>query len=114
MQFREILFNDAVTLISPAIAATPAPASGADMWFALLVPLIAVTAALLALLWWLRRGRTLGAGGHRGPLKIVQAVAVGARERVVVLDAQGRRLVLGVTAQRVDLIAELRKDDPET
>ncbi|KRE94454.1 hypothetical protein ASG87_17790 [Frateuria sp. Soil773] len=79
------------------------------MWLGLLVPLIAVTVGLLALLWWLRRGQSLQGG--RGPLRLVQAVAVGSRERVVVLDAQDRRLVLGVTAQRVELIAELRRED---
>lgn len=83
------------------------------MWFSLLVPLIAVTASLLALLWWLRRGRALG-GGTRGPLKIVQAIAVGTRERIIVIDAQDRRLLLGVTAQRIELIAELRTDEPST
>ncbi|HEV2680488.1 MAG TPA: flagellar biosynthetic protein FliO [Rhodanobacter sp.] len=113
MQTRESLFNVAVTLIAPSSAASTVPANGLDMWFALLVPLIAVSAGLLALLWWLRRGRSLGGGAGRGPLKVVQAVAVGARERIVVVDAQGRRLVLGVTAQRVELIAELRKDNPE-
>lgn len=108
-----IPFNVAVTLFAPDTISTT-QASNGGMWFALLVPLIAVTAGLLALLWWLRRGRTLGGGGNRGPMKIVQALAVGARERVVVLDAQGRRLVIGVTAQRVELIAELRQENPET
>lgn len=113
MLMNKSLFNVTVTLFAPDTISTTST-SGGGMWFALLVPLIAVTAGLLALLWWLRRGRTLGSGGSRGPMKIIQAVAVGARERVVVLDAQGRRLVLGVTAQRVELIAELRREDPET
>ncbi|WP_426702945.1 flagellar biosynthetic protein FliO [Rhodanobacter sp. Col0626] len=109
----KLLLNAVVTLFDPGAASTTSTSNG-GMWFALLVPLITITAGLLALLWWLRRGRTLGSGGNRGPMKIVQAVAVGARERVVVLDAQGRRLVLGVTAQRVELIAELHREDPET
>lgn len=96
---------------SPAAFAADNPGTG-GMWLGLLVPLIAVTAGLLALLWWLRRGQSLQGG--RGPLKLVQAVAVGGRERVVVLDAQDRRLVLGVTAQRVELLAELRRDDAST
>jgi len=87
--------------------AAAAPAQGeSSLWLGLLVPLIAVTAALLAWLWWLRRG--VGAGGAQGPLKIVQALAVGPRERLVVVDAQGRRLVLGVTSARIELVAELR------
>jgi flagellar protein FliO/FliZ len=112
MLMNKFSFNVAVTLFAPNTNPVTS-SSNSGMWFALLVPLIAVTAGLLALLWWLRRGRTLGSG-NRGPMKIVQAVAVGARERVVVLDAQGRRLVLGVTAQRVELIAELRQEGSET
>lgn len=93
-----------------AIAAAPAAENipAGNGWFSFLVPVIAVTAAMLALLWWLRRGHTLRGGS--GPLRIVQAVAVGSRERVVVLDAQGRRLLLGVTSNRVELIAELRAE----
>lgn len=93
-----------LAVAEPAAAAPPP--DGAD-WFGLLAPVVAVTALMLALLWWLRRGKTLRGKGN-GPLRVVQAVAVGSRERVVVLDAQGRRLLLGVTANRVELIAELR------
>ncbi|HEX7813940.1 flagellar biosynthetic protein FliO [Dyella sp.] len=99
----------------PWIAMLPAPAFAAEstengsLWLGLLVPLFAVTAALLAMLWWLRRGQALRGG--TGPIKLVQAVAVGAKERVVVLDAQGRRLVIGVTSSHIELIAELRNDD---
>lgn len=92
-------------------AATEATATSATSWFGLLAPVVAVTLAMAAMLWWLRRGRGLR-GGRQGPLRVVQAVAVGSRERVVVLDAQNRRLLLGVTANRVELLAELRQDDP--
>lgn len=84
-----------------------ADATGAG-WFALLAPVVAVTLAMVAMLWWLRRGRSLRGGGRQGSLRVVQAVAVGSRERVVVLDAQNRRFLLGVTAHRVELLAELQ------
>jgi len=74
----------------------------------LLVPLIAVTLGMLAMLWWLKRGKTLAGSG---PLKVVQALAVGPRERVVVLDAQGRRLLIGVTANKIELLTELTSTD---
>lgn len=90
-------------------AAGEAAATGSTSWFALLMPVVAVTLAMVAMLWWLRRGRGLR-GGRQGPLRVVQAVAVGSRERVVVLDAQNRRLLLGVTANRVELLAELQAD----
>ena len=100
--------NVLVVLCWPSAAlAADVPESG-GLLLSLLVPLIAVTLALLAMLWWLRRGK---ASSGSGPLKVVQAVAVGSRERVVVLDAQGRRLVLGVTPNKIELIAELHVKD---
>lgn len=108
---KKLLCNVLVVLLWPSAAfAADAPASGGSL-LSLFVPLIAVTAALLAMLWWLRRGRALSGNG---PMKVVQAVAVGARERVVVLDAQGRRFMLGVTPSKIELIAELRAMDTST
>lgn len=109
---KRLLCNVMAGLSVPASALASDTPDGGSLWLGLLLPLIAVSAALLAWLWWLRKGQSLR--GPAGPLKVVQAVAVGARERVVVLDAQGRRLVLGVTPNRVELIAELRNDDSAT
>ncbi|MEV8520856.1 flagellar biosynthetic protein FliO [Dyella marensis] len=106
---KRLLSNVMAGLTWPSVALAADSPEGGSLWLGLLLPLIAVCAALLAWLWWLRKGQTLRGPG--GPLKVVQAVAVGARERVVVVDAAERRLVLGVTAQRVELIAELRRDD---
>lgn len=97
-------------LLAVAAPAATTTAPGGVDWFGLLAPVIAVTALMLAFLWWIRRGKSLR-GRRSGPLRVVQAVAVGSRERVVVLDAQGRRLLLGVTPNRVELIAELRASD---
>jgi len=105
---KKILCNVFVGLVLPTEAfAADATESGGSL-LSLLVPLIAVTLGLLAMLWWLKRGKALSGNG---PLKVVQAVAVGARERIVVVDAQGRRLVLGVTSSKIELLAELRASD---
>ncbi|GLQ87844.1 FliO/MopB family protein [Dyella flagellata] len=105
------LCNVLVGLFLPS-AAFAADAAGHDgSLLSLLVPLIAVTMAMLAMLWWLKRGKALSGNG---PLKVVQAVAVGTRERVVVLDAQGRRLVIGVTPSKIELLAELHAGDEPT
>jgi flagellar protein FliO/FliZ len=103
---KRLLCNVMVGLSWPVSALAADTPDGGSLWLGLLLPLIAVSAALGGWLWWLRKGQALRGGV--GPLKIVQAVGVGPRERVVVLDAQGRRLVLGVTPNRIDLIAELR------
>ena len=106
---KRLLRNVMAGLSWPTVAFAADTPEGGSLWLGLLLPLVAVSAALLGWLWWLRKGQSLRGTG--GPLKVVQAVAVGARERVVVLDAAERRLVLGVTANRVELIAELRRDD---
>lgn len=105
---KKLLCNVLVSLLWSDAAFAADTTERSSLLIGLAVPLIAVTAAMLAMLWWLRRGKVLSGSG---PLKVVQAVAVGARERVVVLDAQGRRLLLGVTSSRIELLAELRTPD---
>jgi|GEM_PF-2266502 len=72
---------------------------------ALVVPLLAVVFALAALWWMLRRYNTRG--GAAGPLRIVQVLAVGPRERVLVVDHESRRFLLGVTSSTISLVADL-------
>jgi flagellar protein FliO/FliZ len=103
----------AYTALAPASAATAPVQSVTEggALFSLLVPLACVTFGLLALLWWLRRGNA--ARGGSGPVRLVQAIAVGARERVVVIDVEQRRLVIGVTATGISLLTELNNDPGE-
>lgn len=105
---KKLLCNVSVVLAWPSAAFAADTTERGSLLIGLLVPLIAVTLAMLAMLWWLKRGKALNGSG---PLKVVQAVAVGARERVVVLDAQGRRLLIGVTSNKIELLAELRATD---
>lgn len=105
---KKLLCNVSVVLAWPSVAFAADTTERGSLLIGLLVPLIAVTLAMLAMLWWLKRGKALNGSG---PLKVVQAVAVGARERVVVLDAQGRRLLIGVTSNKIELLAELRATD---
>jgi flagellar protein FliO/FliZ len=62
-------------------------------------------------LWLLRRMQS-GAWNAPGPFKLHATHALGARERVVLLEVTDRLLVLGVTSQRIDLLLELPKFDP--
>ncbi|HEY0179242.1 MAG TPA: flagellar biosynthetic protein FliO [Dokdonella sp.] len=90
-----------------AAAADPAAAdvSPGSPLLALVVPLLAVVFALAALWWMLRRQS--GRGGAAGPARIVQVLAVGPRERVLIVDHDARRFVLGVTQSRISLLADL-------
>jgi len=91
---------------APAGAADPVtpPSSGASL-LGLVVPLLAVAFSLAALWWMLRRNS--GRHGAAGPARIVQVIAVGPRERVVIIDHDTRRFMLGVTPTTVNVLADL-------
>lgn len=58
-----------------------------------------------AALWLMRRGQ--GLRGGTGPLAMVAGLNVGARERIAVVRAADRFLVVGITAQSMTLLATL-------
>ena len=69
--------------------------------------LIAIIALILAAAWLVKRlGFAPKRTGVNG-LKISASASLGARERVVVVDVEDARLVLGVTAQQVTLLHTL-------
>ncbi len=61
--------------------------------------------ALIALASWLaKRSRLLGQGGD---IKITSSLGLGVRERLVVVEVDGRRWLLGVTPNQIHPISEL-------
>ena len=86
----------ALFLLAPGFAVAadkvlPAPAVG-DVALSLL----GIVILILLLAWGLRRMRVLGpAGGGRG-IRVVTALAVGARERIVVVQVGEKQLVVGM------------------
>ncbi|NLG58827.1 MAG: flagellar biosynthetic protein FliO [Gammaproteobacteria bacterium] len=93
---------------APEVAA-PAPSYVREL-LGIVVPLGFMILALLLVLRLLRRrfGIT-GSGAH---LSVLQILPVGPRERVVLLQTRaGRILAIGVSAQSVNLIARLERDD---
>ena len=62
--------------------------------------LLLVVLAIFALAWLVRR---LGAGSFIGTqnMKVVSALSVGPRERVVLVDVAGKQILLGVAPGRV-------------
>lgn len=89
--------------------------NGPDMLRALLGVMLAlalVLALAFAFIWILRRlqdrqaGRDgSGPGGQQATLHFVRALPLGPRERAVLIDVQGERLLLGVAQERVSLLA---------
>jgi flagellar protein FliO/FliZ len=64
-----------------------------------------VVLAILALAWALRRLQGSGAGTG-AQLKVVAAITIGPRERVLVVDAAGTQLLLGVTPTQITRLHE--------
>lgn len=101
---RTLLLLLAVLLQPFVAAAADAPSSDfggsvLQLFFGLLL----VLALLFATLWLLKKVST-PRGGSGNVIRVVSAAAVGPRERVVVVDVGGKRLVLGVAPGQVSLL----------
>lgn len=76
----------------------------------MLLGLGVVLAAIAATAWLLRR-LAPGQVGSAGDLRVVAAVAVGPKERVVLVDVGDTRLVLGVAPGSVTRLHEMPRPD---
>jgi flagellar protein FliO/FliZ len=72
-----------------------------------------VIALLLALLWALKRlqGGALMARKHQ-QLQIIEALSLGPRQKLVLIQVADQRLLLGVTAGQIQTLATLPAGDP--
>lgn len=68
---------------------------------------LAATLAMIALLAWLMKRMPQRAFGAPALLKVVSSVAVGARERVVIVETGETWLVLGVAPGRVNTLHQM-------
>lgn len=86
-------------------ATPPAPDFGGNV-LQLLLSLGAVLAMIVGALWLLKK-ITQQRGSASGLLRVVAGTAVGARERVVIVEVGSTWLVLGVAPGRVSALAEV-------
>lgn len=92
---------------APSAAAAPElGASALQMVFGLL----AVLALLLGTLWLLKR-LSQPRGPVAGLMRVIAGVAVGPRERVVILELGNSWLVLGVAPGQVSTLAEIPRQE---
>ncbi len=90
---------------------SPMPATSFSSFLQMLIGL-AVVLATIAAIAWLARRLSPGQVGAAADLRVVAAVAVGPKERVVLVDVAGTRLVLGVAPGQVSKLMEMPR--PET
>ncbi|MGX2041278.1 flagellar biosynthetic protein FliO [Methylocaldum sp. MU1018] len=99
-----------LTTMSPVLQAeTVSALPSADMAKSL-AGLLAVLAVIFALAWLLRR---FGSFSRLAPgsFRVLAAVSLGSRERVVLLQAGGKQLVLGVAPGRVETLCVLEDSE---
>ncbi len=67
---------------------------------------LAVIVVLGLAIWWLRR--RLQPGSARGSgARVLPVAMLGTRERIAVVEFEGRRLLVGVTPQQITMLCEL-------
>lgn len=96
--------------VTTAVAATPTPqGNGVNAMTIMNVfgSLIVVLGLLFGLAWLYKKlAIKLPGSSH---IKIVSSVMLGPRERILVIEVQGKQRVLGVTSQQISMLFELEQ-----
>lgn len=90
--------------------ATPMP----ELWITLLKSfgmLCIVLGLLVAVLWLLRRFYQPGGAGQEGLIRILATSFVAPKERIVLVDVLGEKFLLGVTAEKINLLAKIADEE---
>ena len=87
---------------APKVAESTAPV-GAGGLFQVTLSLLLVLAAVFGAAWVMRRLRGFGKFSH-GALQVVTEIAVGTKERVVLVQVGNQQLLLGVAPGRVSTL----------
>ncbi|MEW6164212.1 MAG: flagellar biosynthetic protein FliO [Pseudomonadota bacterium] len=98
--------------VSAGATAGAAPDLGSSA-LQMVLGLIVVLALLLGALWLLKR-ISQPQGAAAGLLRVVAGIAVGSRERVVILELGNSWLVLGVAPGHVSTLAEIPRQEVPT
>ena len=94
------------TIEKPAPALRQAP----DLNIATtLASLLLVIAIIVFLAWLLKRMRVAGISGNDSGLKVITQLAVGQRERVVLLQVGEEQMLVGITQHNISLLSKLDK-----
>lgn len=87
----------------PALAAAERTVTSGGGLLQVFVSLLFVLAAIFVVAWIVRRMRVTPRS-RDGHLKVIDEVVLGNKERTVILDVEGTRLVLGLGEGRVTLL----------
>ena len=87
------------------VQAEPVATLGAPGYLSMLLSLLVVVALILGLAWLARRFNLAKPAG--GAMKVVAMLPLGGKERVVIVEVQGKQYMLGVTSSQVRLLETL-------
>lgn len=94
--------------ITTAVAATPVainatPIGGGQHLVSVTLALLGIIVLIFAISWFVRR---FGQGGfaQNQHIKIISTMPLGTRERIVLIDAGGQQLLLGITATAINTL----------
>ncbi|MEX0336555.1 flagellar biosynthetic protein FliO [Vibrio tubiashii] len=104
---KEYLLYSLILLSPSAMATASQPGSQLD-WATTFGSLLFVIVFILFLAWLLKRMRVPALVNQKG-LSVVRQIAVGHKERIVIVQAGEEQFLVGVTAQSIQLISKLEK-----
>lgn len=96
-----------------AIAAEPVVSSAPELWITLFKSfgtLCLVLVLLIVVLWLLRRVYHNAGAGPTGLIQILASSYVAPKERIVLVDVLGEKLLLGITPQHISLLTKISDD----
>ncbi|MDX1694208.1 MAG: flagellar biosynthetic protein FliO [Ketobacteraceae bacterium] len=73
--------------------------------------LMAVLGVIVVLTWLAKRFNVTGINLSQS-LKLQSVLSLGTKEKVVIVNVEGRRFLLGVTPQQINILSELDTDSP--
>lgn len=88
---------------NPALASTAVPGPGMSGIWEVAAGLLVVVVAILAIGWFARRLYPGAMSGTKA-LKVVATLPLGPRERLLIVDAAGVQILVGVTSQQVSAL----------
>ncbi|MGL5292018.1 MAG: flagellar biosynthetic protein FliO [Vibrionaceae bacterium] len=98
------------SLFFSVFSANAAPLTAQDNMTTVLV-LLSVIALIFAIAHWVKRMNLSPLSGKAG-VKLISQLALGQKERIMVIDVNGEQMVIGITAHNINLLKVL--DTPIT
>lgn len=104
------IFSALLGICAPAFANEQAGASSTSGLFQVLMVLFVVLGLMVAAAWILKKFNTTGTISG-GTIKIIGGVAVGSRERIMVVEVADQWIVVGITASSITALSTMQKQE---